>query len=140
MTVKVPPLKWDYDRSNSLLVTVKRLWQNVQHKNLFHRILFPRERWNSLGWWSSIKWAHRCKICKIFLCDITFLDQAQLGRMAVPKLLTDCNNHSDCPVCHPVFLNSDFWKFKFKNHSDESSNGQYCMKWSINKCTARKVI
>ena len=27
----------------------------------------------------------------------------------------------------------------FKNSDDSSSNGQYCMKWSINKCTARKV-
>ena len=33
-------------------------------------------------------------------CDneMTFPRQAQLGRMAVPELLTDCNDHSDCPV------------------------------------------
>lgn len=49
------------------------------------------------------------------------LVDAQLRRMAAPELLTNCNDHSDCP-----------------KHDDESSNGQYCMKWSINKCTLKK--
>merc|ERR1711971_248849 len=53
--------------------------------------------------------------------SLTELIDAQLWRMAAPELLTNCNDHSDCP-----------------KHDDDSLNGQYCMKWSINKCTLKK--